>query len=285
MLPAAVTADLNALIQALRQQPSVGGTIGLAGIGDDFFVAVRVIGGQVSILLSDLTAALDYSLARQVLAALDIPVPDDEDIDQVLPVGDLSIFADLGLDEMDLAAIASDLDLSPGRGAGQHRGQARLRTGHGTRTRHRARTLTASTGYAASFEPAMGSRSRRRRPPPSPAGRCPGRRGHPRRGSNVIARARNRREADHDPTAHAEILAMRAARPRGGSAADRADAGRDARAVHDVRGRDDRGPARRLVYGAEDPKAGAVGSIWDVVRDPRLSRCPRSSGVSWPTSA
>ena len=67
----------------------------------------------MSVLLSDLTAALDYSLARQVLAALDIPVPDDEDIDQVLPVGDLSVFADLGLDEMDLAAIASDLDLYP----------------------------------------------------------------------------------------------------------------------------------------------------------------------------
>jgi putative tRNA adenosine deaminase-associated protein len=113
VLPAAVTADLNGFIHALRQQPSVGGTIGLAGVGDDFFVAVRVIGGQVSVLLSDLTAALDYSLARQVLAVLDIPVPDDEDIDQVLPVGDLSIFADLGLDEMELAAIASDLDLYP----------------------------------------------------------------------------------------------------------------------------------------------------------------------------
>jgi putative tRNA adenosine deaminase-associated protein len=113
VLPAAVTADLNGFIHALRQQPSVGGTIGLAGVGDDFFVAVRVIGGQVSVLLSDLTAAVDYSLARQVLAVLDIPLPDDEDIDQVLPVGDLSIFGDLGLDEMELAAIASDLDLYP----------------------------------------------------------------------------------------------------------------------------------------------------------------------------
>ena len=113
VLPAAVTADLNGFIHALRQQPSIGGTIGLAGVGDDFFVAVRVIGGQVSMLLSDLTAAVDYSLARQVLAVLDIPVPDDEDIDQVLPVGDLSIFADLGLDEMELAAVASDLDLYP----------------------------------------------------------------------------------------------------------------------------------------------------------------------------
>jgi putative tRNA adenosine deaminase-associated protein len=111
VLPVAVTADLAGFIRALRQQPSLAGTIGLAGIDDYFFVAVRVVGSQVSVLLSDIGAALDYPLAEQVLEYLDIPVPDEEDIDQVLPVGDLSIFADLGLDEMDLAAICSRLDL------------------------------------------------------------------------------------------------------------------------------------------------------------------------------
>lgn len=112
VLPAAVTADLGGFVRALRQQPSIAGTIGFAGIGDDFFVAVRVVGGEVSVLLSDVTAAPDYDLATQVLSFLDIPVP-DEDVDQILPVGDLSIFADLGLDEMELAAIASDLDNYP----------------------------------------------------------------------------------------------------------------------------------------------------------------------------
>src|SRR5579875_854033 len=111
VLPVAVTSDLAAFIRVLRQQPSIAGTIGLAGIDDYFFVAVRVIGSQVSVLLSDIGAALDYPLARQVLDFLDIPVPDEEDIDQVLPAGDLSIFADLGLDEMELAAICSRLDL------------------------------------------------------------------------------------------------------------------------------------------------------------------------------
>lgn len=111
VLPVAVTGDLAGLIRALRQQPSMAGTIGLAGIDDYFFVAVRVIGSQVSVLLSDIGAALDYPLAEQVLDHLEIPVPDEEDIDQVLPVGDLSIFADLGLDEMELAAICSRLDL------------------------------------------------------------------------------------------------------------------------------------------------------------------------------
>jgi putative tRNA adenosine deaminase-associated protein len=112
-LPAALTADLDGLVQALRQQPSIGGTIGFAGVGDDFWLAVRVIGENVSLFLSDLTAAVDYPLARQVLETLNISVPSDDDLDQVLPAGDLSIFADLGLEEMELGAIAADLDLYP----------------------------------------------------------------------------------------------------------------------------------------------------------------------------
>ena len=113
VLPVALTEDLKGLIHALRQQPSLGGTIGLVAVGDDFFVALRVLGGEVSVFLSDLTAAVDWPLARQVLAHLDLAIPDDEDLDQVLPAGDLSIFADLGLDEMDLGMIAGDLDLFP----------------------------------------------------------------------------------------------------------------------------------------------------------------------------
>jgi len=113
LLPRALTEDLAGLIQVLRQQPSIGGTVGLAAVGDDFFVAIRVIGDQVSVFLSDLTAAVDWPLARQVLAHLGLVIPDDEDLDQVLPAGDLSIFTDLGLDEMDLGMIAGDLDLFP----------------------------------------------------------------------------------------------------------------------------------------------------------------------------
>jgi putative tRNA adenosine deaminase-associated protein len=113
ILPTALTEDLAGLIHALRQQPSIGGTVGLVAVGDDFFVALRVIGGQVTVFLSDLTAAVDWPLARQVLDHLEIDLADDEDLDQMLPVGDLSIFADLGLDEMDLGMLAGDLDLFP----------------------------------------------------------------------------------------------------------------------------------------------------------------------------
>jgi putative tRNA adenosine deaminase-associated protein len=113
LLPVALTEDLSGLIHALKQQPSVGGTIGLAAVGDDFFVALRVIGTQVSVFLSDVTAAVDWTLARQVLEYLGIPLPEDEELDQVLPAGDLSIFADLGVDEMELGALSGDLDLFP----------------------------------------------------------------------------------------------------------------------------------------------------------------------------
>jgi putative tRNA adenosine deaminase-associated protein len=114
LLPAALSENLDGLIQALRQQPSLAGTIGLAVVGDDFFVALRVIGSQVSVFLSDVTAAAYWPLARQVVGYLDIDVPDaDDDIDQVLPAGDLSIFSDLGLDEMELGAISGDLDMYP----------------------------------------------------------------------------------------------------------------------------------------------------------------------------
>ncbi|ADG90226.1 hypothetical protein TBS_17050 [Thermobispora bispora] len=113
MLPVALTSDLHGLIHALRQIPSMGPTIGMVAVGDDFFVVLRVYGERVNVFLSDITAAWDWPLARQVLEYLDVPVPEEEEFDTVLPVGDLSIFADLGLDEMELCALASDLDLLP----------------------------------------------------------------------------------------------------------------------------------------------------------------------------
>ena len=127
VLPDVLTADLSGLIQALRQQPSVAGTFGFVGVGDDFFIAVRLAGGEVSIFLSDVTAAADWPLAVQVLDFLDIPVPDNDDLDQVLPAGDLSIFADLGLEEWELCAIAGDLDLFPDEAVASIAGRLKFR--------------------------------------------------------------------------------------------------------------------------------------------------------------
>jgi putative tRNA adenosine deaminase-associated protein len=112
-LPVAVTDDLDAIIHALRQQPGIAGALGLVAVGDDFFVIVRVAGTHMSVFLSDLTAAADWPLARQVLDYLDLPVPYDEELDQLLPAGDLSILADLGVDEMELCALSGDAELYP----------------------------------------------------------------------------------------------------------------------------------------------------------------------------
>ena len=112
-LPVAVIESLDSVIGALKQLPSIGGVIGLVAIGDDFFVIVRVTRSHVSLFVSDLTASVDWPLAAEVLEYLDIEVPYDEDLDQVLPAGDLSILADLGVDEMELCALSGDLDLFP----------------------------------------------------------------------------------------------------------------------------------------------------------------------------
>lgn len=91
----------------------------------------------------------------------------------------------------------------------------------------------------------------------------------------VVAAGHNRREADADPTAHAEVLALRGAAARRGEwrlegctlvvtlepCAMCAGASVLAR-------------VERLVFGAFDEKAGAVGSLWDLVRDRRLNHRP-----------
>jgi tRNA(adenine34) deaminase len=95
----------------------------------------------------------------------------------------------------------------------------------------------------------------------------------------VIALGRNAREARQDPTAHAEVLALRAAAAALGSwrlsgltmVVTLEPCTMCAGAA--VLARVD-----RIVYGAADPKAGAAGSLWDVVRDRRLNWRPEVVG-------
>jgi tRNA(adenine34) deaminase len=98
-------------------------------------------------------------------------------------------------------------------------------------------------------------------------------------GGSVVGRGHNVRERDADPTGHAELVAVRAA----------------ARALGEWRlagctlvvtlepctmcaGAIVLSRLDRLVFGAFDPKAGAVGSLWDVVRDRRLNHRPEVVG-------
>ena len=95
----------------------------------------------------------------------------------------------------------------------------------------------------------------------------------------VIARGRNRREADGDPTAHAEIVAIRAAaRSAGGWRLDGLTLVVTLEPCTMCAGAITAARLSRLVYGAADPRAGAVGSLWDVVRDQRLAPVPEVVG-------
>lgn len=100
-------------------------------------------------------------------------------------------------------------------------------------------------------------------------------------GGQVIGRGHNEREATGDPTAHAELLAIRAAAEHVGAwrltgctlVVTLEPCTMCAGAI--VLSRLD-----RLVFAAYDEKAGAVGSLWDVVRDRRLNHRPEVvSGV------
>jgi tRNA(adenine34) deaminase len=87
----------------------------------------------------------------------------------------------------------------------------------------------------------------------------------------IIARAGNRREADADPTAHAEILAIRqAAAVLRSRRLDGCTLVVTLEPCTMCAGAVLAARPERLVYGAADPKAGAAGSVWDLLHDRRL---------------
>lgn len=95
----------------------------------------------------------------------------------------------------------------------------------------------------------------------------------------VLARAHNQREATGDPTAHAEIVAIReAARVTGGWRLDGSTIVVTLEPCTMCAGAIVAARLARLVYGAVDPKGGAAGSLWDVLRDRRLSHMPEVTG-------
>jgi tRNA(adenine34) deaminase len=95
----------------------------------------------------------------------------------------------------------------------------------------------------------------------------------------VLGEGRNERERAGDPTAHAEILALRrAAAARGSWRLEGCTLIVTLEPCTMCAGALVLARVDRLVYGADDPKAGAVGSLWDVVRDRRLNHRPEVIG-------
>ena len=112
-LPPAVLGDLGVLLQALRAQAPEGGPFVLASVDEEFFVIARQDGRRISLLLSDLTAAVEFPLAEQAITRLGEDPPNDDELDEVWPVGDLELFDDLDLGEDEMEDILDDLDALP----------------------------------------------------------------------------------------------------------------------------------------------------------------------------
>ena len=92
------------------------------------------------------------------------------------------------------------------------------------------------------------------------------------RGGDAVSAAHNRREVDADPTAHAELLAVRAAAARLGSwRLDDCTLYVTLEPCTMCAGAAVLARLPRLVFGAHDPKGGAVGSLYDIPGDPRLN--------------
>ena len=110
--------------------------------------------------------------------------------------------------------------------------------------------------------------------------RRPGGRGGPRR-RRVVAARHNERERRHDPTAHAEILALRdAASALGTWRLDEVTLVVTLEPCPMCAGALVAARVGRLVYGAADPKAGACGSLYQICGDPRLNHeLPVTAGV------
>ncbi len=109
-LPPSVLEDLGVLLGSLRSQPPEGGPFVVANIDDEFFLIARAQGAHIDLLLSDLTASVEYPLAQQVLERLGEEPPDEDELDEVWPLGDLDLFEDLGLGEDEMENVVDDLD-------------------------------------------------------------------------------------------------------------------------------------------------------------------------------
>lgn len=102
--------DLDKLFAAMERFPSDVGVIAMVSIDEDFFVLARLRGQETEVVLSDVQAVQDHSLAAEVAEFLD----EDEDHDEdVVAVGDFDLLADLGLSAMELELLCDDTELYP----------------------------------------------------------------------------------------------------------------------------------------------------------------------------
>ena len=103
--------DIGAIIDSLKAQQTNGGAIALIAIEDEFVIIARALGDQMQMMISDVTYALDYEVAAELIEVLDLEFPEADD--EAQPGGDLDLLNDLGVSEMELLTILDDSELYP----------------------------------------------------------------------------------------------------------------------------------------------------------------------------
>ena len=105
------TRDIGAVMDSLKAQQTNGGAIALIAIEDEFVIIARSLGGSMQMMISDVTYAIDYEVAADLVEVLDLEFPEEDDESQ--PGGDLDLLNDLGVSEMELLSILDDTELYP----------------------------------------------------------------------------------------------------------------------------------------------------------------------------
>lgn len=118
-LPATTADSLFDLVAYARRLQGEAGCLAFVAVADEFFVCLRVQGARVRVLLSDVMAALDWSIADEAADLLGVDVEVLEEVDEsdedtpLEPAGDLTLLADLGMPPADLDLLCRDSDLYP----------------------------------------------------------------------------------------------------------------------------------------------------------------------------
>lgn len=111
--PPAAADSLTELSEFSRRHQGESGSIAFVSVADEFFVCLRIQGAKVRVLLSDVTAALDWPIADEAAEMLGVDVDDLDDIDDIEPAGDLTLLADFGLTVADIDLLCADPELYP----------------------------------------------------------------------------------------------------------------------------------------------------------------------------
>ena len=109
-LPNRALDDVETISRELRRYPGENGALAMISVDEDFVLVIRAQGELVRVLLSDATAATDWTLARSAVDHLGVHVAVDDD---QAPAGDLGIVADMGYTAAEMGALLDDYDLYP----------------------------------------------------------------------------------------------------------------------------------------------------------------------------